>query len=191
MEALLISTGVVALAEIGDKTQLLALILAARFNKPYPIIAGIACATVVNHALAGVLGMWISATVSAEILRWLLGLSFLGVALWTLVPDKIDDDSPVMAGKWGVFGTTLLAFFLAEMGDKTQIATVTLSAHYAAPLLAVAGTTFGMLLADVPAVLVGNRFAARMPMKLIRMVAAGLFAAMGLIALLQLDKAFD
>lgn len=190
MEALLVSTGVVALAEIGDKTQLLALLLAVRFKKPVPIIAGITCATVINHALAGALGMWITTTVSADLLRWLLGLSFLAIAAWTLVPDTIDQNDAITQNKFGVFGATAIAFFLAEMGDKTQIATVTLSAHYAAPLLAVAGTTLGMLIADVPAVLAGNQFAARIPLKPVRIVAAGIFAVMGLAALLQLDKLF-
>lgn len=190
MEALLVSTGVVALAEIGDKTQLLALLLAARFQRPLPIIAGITCATLVNHGLAGALGMWITTAVSPQMLRWVLGLSFLAIAAWTLVPDKIDEGEAAAQSRYGVFGTTLVAFFLAEMGDKTQIATVTLAAHYAAPLLAVAGTTLGMLIADVPAVFAGHQFATRMPMKLIRLIAAGIFAAMGLIALLQIDKWF-
>lgn len=190
MEALLVSTGVVALAEIGDKTQLLALLLAARFKSPVAIIAGITCATILNHALAGALGMWITATVGADMLRWLLGLSFLAVALWTLVPDTLDTQETTALGRLGVFGATLIAFFLAEMGDKTQIATVTLTAHYAAPLLAVAGTTLGMLLADVPAVLLGHKFAARMPVKLIRLIAAGLFATLGLMTLLQVDRLF-
>jgi len=191
MEALLVSTGVVALAEIGDKTQLLALLLAARFKRPMPIIAGITCATLVNHGLAGALGMWITTAVSPQMLRWVLGLSFLAIAAWTLIPDKVDEGEAAAHNQYGVFGTTLVAFFLAEMGDKTQIATVTLAAHYAAPLLAVAGTTLGMLIADVPAVLAGHQFAARMPMKLIRLIAAGIFAAMGLIALLHIDKWFS
>jgi Ca2+/H+ antiporter, TMEM165/GDT1 family len=190
MEALLVSTGVVAIAEIGDKTQLLAFLLAARFKKPLSIMAGIFCATVVNHALAGALGLWITTVTSPEVLRWLLGLSFIGMALWTLIPDQLDEHNAISAGSWGVFGVTLVAFFLAEMGDKTQLATVALSAHYAAPLMAVAGTTLGMLLADVPAVLVGKHFAARLPMKLVRAVAAALFAAMGLAALLKIDKLF-
>jgi len=190
MEALFVSTGVVAVAEIGDKTQLLALILAARFKQPLLIIAGIFCATVVNHALAGALGMWIATVMSPDVLRWLLGLSFIGMALWTLIPDQLDENNAVSAGSLGVFGATLVTFFLAEMGDKTQLATVALSAHYAAPLLAVVGTTLGMLLADVPAVLVGNHFAARLPMKLVRVFAASLFALMGLLALLKIDRLF-
>src|SRR5512141_1160941 len=157
MEALFISTGVVALAEIGDKTQLLAFILAARFKKPVPIILGILCATIVNHGLAGALGAWITSTVSPEVLRWTLGASFLGMAAWTLIPDKIEEEETQVARKLGVFGATLITFFLAEMGDKTQIATVAMAAHYSTPVLVVIGTTLGMLLADVPAVFIGKR----------------------------------
>ena len=184
MEALFISTGVVALAEIGDKTQLLAFILAARFKKPFPIIAGILCATVINHALAGALGAWITATVSPEILRWVLGLSFIGMAVWTMIPDKIEDEETHVARKFGVFGATLITFFLAEMGDKTQIATVALAAHYAAPFLVVIGTTLGMLLADVPAVFVGDKLASKIPMKLVHSIAAGIFLILGAATLL-------
>ncbi len=184
MEALLISTGVVALAEIGDKTQLLAFILAARFKKPLPIIAGILCATIVNHGLAGAFGAWITATVSPEILRWVLGLSFIGMAIWTLIPDKIEDEETQVAQKLGVFGATLVTFFLAEMGDKTQIATVAMAAHYATPLLVVVGTTMGMLLADVPAVFAGDRLASKIPMKLVHSAAAGIFALLGVATLL-------
>lgn len=150
MESLLVSTGVVALAEIGDKTQLLAFILAARFKKPLPIILGILVATVVNHGLAGTLTAWITSAVTPEILRWVLGASFIGMAVWTLIPDKIEDEETQTAQRFGVFGATLITFFLAEMGDKTQIATVAMAAHYANPLLVVIGTTLGMLIADVP-----------------------------------------
>ena len=184
IESLLISTGVVALAEIGDKTQLLAFILAARFRKPLPIIAGILCATVVNHGLAGALGAWITSVVQPGLLRWVLGASFIGMAIWTLIPDKIEDEETQVANKLGVFGATLVTFFLAEMGDKTQIATVALAAHYAAPLMVVIGTTLGMLIADVPAVFVGNRFAAKIPMKLVHSIAAAIFAVMGVLTLL-------
>ena len=184
MEAFLISTGVVALAEIGDKTQLLAFILAARFRKPLPIVAGILCATVVNHGLAGALGAWITSAVSPEVLRWVLGLSFIGMAVWTMIPDEIEEDEAKAAQRLGVFGATLLTFFLAEMGDKTQIATVAMAAHYANPLLVVVGTTLGMLIADVPAVLVGERLAAKIPMKLVHSIAAAIFALLGLAALL-------
>jgi Ca2+/H+ antiporter, TMEM165/GDT1 family len=183
MEALFISTGVVALAEIGDKTQLLAFILAARFKKPLPIIAGILCATLINHGLAGALGAWITSVVSPENMRWALGLSFIGMAIWTLIPDKIEEETQV-AKHLGVFGATFITFFLAEMGDKTQIATVALAAHYAAPLLVIAGTTLGMLIADVPAVFVGNKFAAKIPMKLVHSIAAGVFAVLGVATLL-------
>lgn len=190
MESLLVSTGVVALAEIGDKTQLLAFILAARFKKPVPIILGILAATIVNHGLAGALGAWITATVSPEILRWVLGLSFIGMAVWTMIPDKIEEEETQVAKKFGVFGATLITFFLAEMGDKTQIATVAMAAHYAAPLLVVIGTTLGMLIADVPAVFLGDRFAARIRMRLVHTIAAGIFTVMGLLVLLRLDTAF-
>jgi putative Ca2+/H+ antiporter (TMEM165/GDT1 family) len=183
MESLLVSTGVVALAEIGDKTQLLAFLLAARFKKPVPIILGILVATLLNHGLAGALGAWITATISPEILRWALGLSFIGMAIWTLTPDKIEDEEAQIAGKLGVFGATLITFFLAEMGDKTQVATVALAAHYAAPLLVVIGTTLGMLIADVPAVFVGDRLAAKIPMKLVHSIAAAVFALLGVATL--------
>lgn len=184
MESLLVSTGVVALAEIGDKTQLLAFLLAARFKKPLPIILGILLATLVNHGLAGALGAWITTNVSPEVLRWVLGLSFIGMAVWTLIPDKIEEEESLMAQKLGVFGATLVTFFLAEMGDKTQIATVALAAHYAAPLLVVAGTTLGMLIADVPAVFAGEKLAAKIPMKLVHSIAAGVFAVLGVMTLM-------
>jgi len=184
VEALFISTGIVALAEIGDKTQLLAFLLAARFKKPLPIIAGILCATVVNHGLAGALGAWITASLSPEILRWVLGASFIGMAVWTLIPDKIEDDEGDIAGRWGVFGATLITFFLAEMGDKTQIATVAMAAHFPDPVLVVIGTTLGMLIADVPAVFIGDRLSARIPMRLVHGIAAALFAVLGAATLL-------
>ena len=191
MEALLISTGVVALAEIGDKTQLLAFILAARFKKPVPIIAGILVATLVNHGLAGALGAWITSVVSPEMMRWALGLSFIGMAVWTLIPDRIEEEETLVARQLGVFGATLVTFFLAEMGDKTQIATIALAAHYGAPVVVVAGTTLGMLIADVPAVFVGNRFAAKIPMKLVHGIAAAIFAVMGVLTLLKVEKLFQ
>ena len=191
MEALFISTGVVALAEIGDKTQLLAFILAARFKKPVPIIAGILCATLVNHGLAGALGAWITSVVSPEVMRWVLGLSFIAMAAWTLIPDQIEEEETQVAKQLGVFGAPLITFFLAEMGDKTQIATVALAAHYGAPVLVVIGTTLGMLVADVPAVFVGNRFAARIPMKLVHSIAAGIFALMGVLTLFKVEKLFQ
>ncbi|NLY64307.1 MAG: TMEM165/GDT1 family protein [Alcaligenaceae bacterium] len=184
MEALLVSTGVVALAEIGDKTQLLAFILAARFKKPVPIILGILAATIVNHGLAGALGAWIATAVSPDILRWVLGLSFIAMAIWTMIPDKIEEEETQIAKKWGVFGATLITFFLAEMGDKTQIATVAMTVHYAAPILVVIGTTLGMLVADVPAVFIGDKLANRIPMKLVHTIAACIFAALGVATLL-------
>jgi putative Ca2+/H+ antiporter (TMEM165/GDT1 family) len=188
MESLLVSTGVVALAEIGDKTQLLAFILAARFKKPVPIILGILTATLINHGLAGALGAWISSVVSPHIMRWALGLSFLAMAAWTLIPDKIEDEETQVAQRLGIFGATFVTFFLAEMGDKTQLATVALAAHYAAPIMVIAGTTLGMLIADVPAVFIGNKFAAKIPMKIVHGIAAAIFAAMGMATLLRADK---
>lgn len=184
------STGVVALAEIGDKTQLLAFLLAARFKKPLPIILGILVATVINHGLAGALGAWITAMLSPEVLRWVLGASFLGMAAWTLIPDKIEDEEAQVAQRFGVFGATLITFFLAEMGDKTQVATVALAAHYAEPLMVVVGTTLGMLIADVPAVFVGDKLATRIPMKLVHGVAAALFAVLGVATLMGAGARF-
>ncbi len=182
MEAFLISTGIVALAEIGDKTQLLAFVLAARFRKPVPIIAGILFATLANHALAGALGSWITTLLAPETLRWILGLSFIGMAIWTLIPDTFDEDEAKLA-RFGVFGTTLIAFFLAEMGDKTQVATVALAAQYQAFYAVVAGTTLGMLIANVPAVLLGGRIARRTPVRLVHLIAAVLFALLGIATL--------
>jgi putative Ca2+/H+ antiporter (TMEM165/GDT1 family) len=190
MESLFVSTGVVALAEIGDKTQLLAFLLATRFKKPLPIIAGILVATLLNHSMAGALGAWITATLSPEVLRWILGLSFIGMAIWTLIPDKIEEEEMQVAKRFGVFGATLVTFFLAEMGDKTQIATVAMAAHYPDPVLVVIGTTLGMLIADVPAVFIGDRFAAKIPMKLVHGIAAAMFAAMGLATLLGAGASF-
>lgn len=190
MDSLLVSTGVVALAEIGDKTQLLAFILAARFKKPLPIIAGILAATIVNHGLAGALGAWITATLTPEVLRWVLGASFIGMAIWTMIPDKIEEEETQIAQRLGVFGATLVTFFLAEMGDKTQIATVAMAAHYAAPVMVVIGTTLGMLIADVPAVFAGDKLANKIPMKLVHTIAAGIFAVLGLATLLGAGARF-
>lgn len=184
MNSLFVSTGVVALAEIGDKTQLLAFILAARFKKPVPIIAGIFLATIVNHGLAGALGAWITAAASPELLRWVLGASFLAMAVWTMIPDKIEEEETSAAKRFGVFGATLITFFFAEMGDKTQLATVAMAAHYPSPLLVVIGTTLGMLVADVPAVFAGEKLATRIPMKLVHSVAAAIFAMLGAATLL-------
>ena len=190
MESLLVSTGVVALAEIGDKTQLLAFILAARFKKPLPIVLGILVATIVNHGLAGALGAWITEMLSPSVLRWVLGASFIGMAIWTLIPDKIEEEETQVAKRFGVFGATLLTFFLAEMGDKTQIATVAMAAHYATPLLVVVGTTLGMLIADVPAVFAGDKLANRIPMRLVHTIAAAIFGVLGVATLLGAGKGF-
>ena len=179
MTAFLLATALVALAEMGDKTQLLAFLLAARFRKPMPIIAGILVATVVNHAGAGAIGVWLTSLIGADTMRWLLGLSFLAMAGWILIPDKIDEDEQQQGSRFGVFGTTVIAFFLAEMGDKTQIATVALSARYAGEFVwVIAGTTLGMMLANVPAVYLGNHFAQKLPVRWIHAVAALIFAAM-------------
>ena len=183
MEALVVSIGVVALAEIGDKTQLLALILASRFQQPVPIILGIFIATLINHGLAGAVGMWITLLVDPSVLRWILGLSFIGMAIWTLIPDEIEENETHLGHSLGVFGATFITFFLAEMGDKTQIATVALTAHYSAPLLVIAGTTLGMLLADVPAVYIGNKFATKIPMKVVHYIAAFIFLLMGVFSI--------
>ena len=190
IDALLVSTGVVALAEIGDKTQLLAFILAARFKKPIPIILGILAATIINHGLAGALGAWITSLVRPGIMRWVLGASFIGMAIWTLIPDKIEDEETQVAKHLGVFGATFITFFLAEMGDKTQIATIALAASYGTPWLVVIGTTLGMLIADVPAVFIADKFADKIPMKLVHSIAAAIFAALGVLTLLQVDKLF-
>lgn len=184
MEAILVSTGVVALAEIGDKTQLLAFMLAARFKKPVPIILGIIVATLVNHGLAGALGAWITHAVNPDVLRWVLGGAFLAMAAWIMVPDKLDDEESAFAKRFGVFGATLITFFLAEMGDKTQIATIALAAHYGSALLVVAGTTLGMLIADVPAVFIGDKLANKIPMRLVHSIAALVFAILGVATLL-------
>lgn len=183
MEAFFISTGIVALAEIGDKTQLLAFILAAKFRKPLPIVVGILVATLANHAIAGALGSWITTVLGPQTLRWVLGISFIAMALWTLIPDKFEEGDAKLA-RFGVFGTTLVAFFLAEMGDKTQLATVALAAQYHALFSVVAGTTLGMMIANVPAVLLGDRIAQRMPVRLVHGIAAAIFALLGLATLL-------
>lgn len=189
MEAFLVSTGIVALAEIGDKTQLLAFILAAKFRKPLPIVLGILVATVANHAMAGALGAWITSLVGPETLRWVLGVSFIAMAIWTLIPDKFDEEDAKLA-RFGVFGTTLIAFFLAEMGDKTQVATVALAAQYQAFFAVVAGTTFGMMIANVPAVFLGDRIANRMPVRLVHSVAAAIFALLGIATLFGAGERF-
>ena len=183
MEAFLISTGIVALAEIGDKTQLLSFILAAKFRKPWPICFGILVATLFNHALAGALGAWITSVLGPETLRWILGISFIAMAAWMLIPDKFDENDAKFA-KAGVFVTTLIAFFLAEMGDKTQIATIALAAQYQAVVPVVLGTTLGMMIANVPAVILGDRIADRMPVTMVHRVAAAIFLILGIATLL-------
>ena len=190
MESLLVSTGVVALAEIGDKTQLLAFLLAARFKKPLPIICGILAATVINHGLAGAVGAWITSTISPEVLRWVLGASFIGMAIWTMIPDKIEEEETLVAQRFGIFGATFITFFLAEMGDKTQIATVAMAAHYTAPLMVVIGTTLGMLIADVPAVFAGDKLANKIPMKLVHSIASAVFALLGVATLMGVGAKF-
>jgi len=183
MEAFLFSTGIVALAEIGDKTQLLAFLLAAKFRRPLPIVAGILVATLANHALAAAVGAWISSVLGPNAMRWILGVSFIAMAAWTLVPDKIDDEEAKL-GHYGVFLATLLAFFMAEMGDKTQVATVALAARFDAIVSVVAGTTLGMMLANVPAVYLGERIAGKVPLKLVHGIAAAIFALLGVATLL-------
>lgn len=186
MQTLLISTGIVALAEIGDKTQLLAFVLATRFKKPLPIILGISCATVVNHVLAGAAGAWITRFINADALRWILGLSFIAMAIWTMIPDKIEEGASEWGKKLGVFGVTLITFFLAEMGDKTQLATVALAAKSGLPEQVVIGTTLGMLIADVPTVLLGKQLGQRISMKLVHAIAALIFLLLGLATLFDL-----
>lgn len=185
LTTIFISTGVVALAEMGDKTQLLAFLLAARFKKPVPIILGILLATIVNHGFAGALGAWITTLLSPNALGWILGISFIAMAIWTLKPDEIEEDEAKIAGRFGVFGATTITFFLAEMGDKTQIATVALAANYSSVLLVVIGTTLGMMIADVPAVFIGTKFAQKVSMKLVHGIAAAVFAILGIITLLN------
>ncbi|HKE39706.1 MAG TPA: TMEM165/GDT1 family protein [Casimicrobiaceae bacterium] len=182
MEALLVSIVVVALSEVGDKTQLLALVLAARLRKPVPIVLGILVATLFNHTLAGLVGAWVREVVPGAYLRWLVSASFFAVALWALKPDRLDAE-PVAQSRWGAFAVTVVAFFLAEIGDKTQIATVVLAAQFGNLVAVVAGTTLGMLIADVPVVWLGNAAAMRIPMRMIRYIAAGLFAILGLVAM--------
>ena len=185
MQAFFVSTGLVALAEMGDKTQLLSLLLAAKFRRPWPIVLGILVATLANHALAGALGAWITAHVGHDVLRWILGGSFLAMAAWMLVPDKLDeDDSPAGITRLGVFATTVVAFFLAEMGDKTQVATVMLAARFDAWAAVVAGTTLGMMLANAPVVWFGDRLVRKVPIRLVHLVSAAIFAVLGVAALL-------
>ena len=183
MESFLVSTGIVALAEMGDKTQLLSLVLAARFKKPWPIVLGILVATLANHGLAGALGAWVTGLLGPDVLRWVLGVSFIAMAVWMLIPDRLDDDGAAGAPRFGVFGTTVLAFFLAEMGDKTQIATVMLAAQYQAWAPVVLGTTLGMMLANAPVVWFGERITRAVPIRVVHVVSALVFAVLGVVAL--------
>jgi putative Ca2+/H+ antiporter (TMEM165/GDT1 family) len=187
VEAFLVSTGIVALGEMGDKTQLLALMLAARFRKPWPIVAGILVATLANHALAGWVGEWVSRALGPDLLRWIIGGSFLAMAVWMLIPDKADDVEGGQA-RWGVFGTTVVAFFLAEMGDKTQIATVALAARYGDLVPVVAGSTLGLMLANVPAVFLGDKVATWVPMRVVHVVSAVIFALLGVLTLFNVGQ---
>lgn len=180
MEAFFVSSGIVTLAEIGDKTQLLALLLAARFRRPWPIIWGILVATVVNHAMAGAVGQLVADYLNDTWQHSILAVSFLAVAAWTLIPDKLDEDEAPPVGRYGAFIATVIAFFLAEMGDKTQIATVVLAAQFDAYVWVVLGTTVGMLLANVPVVILGNVAAERLPLALIRRITAFAFLMLGL-----------
>jgi len=184
LEALLVSTGVVALAEIGDKTQLLALILATKFRRPWPIVLGILVATVANHAFASAVGAWLVKHVGATTMHWILGVSFIAMAIWTLIPDSAPDESATTP-RHGVFFTTLIAFFLVEMGDKTQIATVALAAQFQSIVLVVIGTTLGMMLANVPVVFAGEALIRRVPLKVVRIVTALSFVALGAYVLLS------
>jgi Ca2+/H+ antiporter, TMEM165/GDT1 family len=186
MEAFLVSTLVVAVGEIGDKTQLLALLLASRLRAPVAILLGMLCATLANHGLAGLVGVGLSRWLGPELLRWIIGLSFLGLAGWALIPDKPDaDDAVTPRGRLGAFGVTLVCFFLAEIGDKTQLATVALAAQFDRLVPVVAGTTLGMMIADVPAVLLGSFAAQHIPFKLVRLVAASLFGVLGVLAIVS------
>jgi putative Ca2+/H+ antiporter (TMEM165/GDT1 family) len=192
VNSFLVSAAVVAVAEIGDKTQLLALVLAAKFRKPIPIILGILVATLTNHAAAAAIGTWLSRVIGPDVMRWLLGISFIAMGIWTLVPDKpdLDDEKPSTKDGWGVFGTTVAAFFLLEMGDKTQIATVALAAKYSNLALVTAGTTFGMMLANVPAVLLGDVAAKKLPLAFVRAVAGVIFVVLGMVALFGVVPGF-
>ncbi len=190
LEAFLVSTGIVALGEMGDKTQLLAMVLAATFRRPLPILLGIFVATVLNHAAAGLLGGWVAQALGPDVLRWVVGLSFIAMAGWMLIPDKLDDDEAQRGRRFGVFGTTVIAFFLAEMGDKTQIATVALAARYTEVVQVVLGTTLGMMLANAPAVFLGDRIAKRVSMPLVHGIAAAIFAVLGVLTLLNVGQVF-
>ena len=187
MYEFLISTSIVTLAEMGDKTQLLALLLAAQFRKPLPILLAILFATIINHGLSAVLGQWLTTVLNPEVLLWILALGFIGMAIWMLIPDELGDESDNIR-KWqklGVFGATFILFFLAEIGDKTQIATVALAARYDSILWVTIGTTLGMMIANAPAVFIGNKLAERLPIALIHKIGAAIFLMVGITTLLQ------
>ena len=186
MESLLTSTAVVTLAEIGDKTQLLAIVLAARFVQPFPIVGGILVATLANHFLAALVGAQAAAFLQGDIFRYAIALSFIAMAAWALIPDKLDEDEPLKApARMGAFLTATVAFFIVEMGDKTQLATVALGAKFQSPLLVTLGTTLGMMLANVPAVFLGHEILKRVSLTLVRRIAAGLFLVIGLWVIVQ------
>ncbi|ENW65906.1 TMEM165/GDT1 family protein [Acinetobacter baumannii] len=187
MQEFLISTSIVALAEMGDKTQLLALLLSARFRKPIPILIAILLATLINHGISAVLGQWITTVLSTEILVWVLAVGFIGMAFWMLIPDELDDETASI-NKWqkfGVFGATFILFFLAEIGDKTQIATVALAARYDSIFWVMLGTTLGMMIANAPAVFIGNKLAERLSIALIHKIGAAIFFIVGVSTLVQ------
>ncbi|GAC1527506.1 MAG: TMEM165/GDT1 family protein [Ramlibacter sp.] len=190
MEAFLVSLGVVALGEMGDKTQLLAFLLAAKFKRPMPIILGILAATLLNHTAAGALGSWLAAQLGPTVLRWVIGLGFIAMAGWMLIPDEVNEDAAQTRHRFGVFGTTVLTFFLAEMGDKTQIATVALAARYDSLAAVVAGTTMGMMVADVPAVFLGDKIARKVSLRLLHAISAAIFAVLGLLTLFNVGRLF-
>jgi putative Ca2+/H+ antiporter (TMEM165/GDT1 family) len=190
MEAFLVSTGIVALSEMGDKTQLLALILAARLKKPLQISLGILAATLVNHACAAAVGQWITTHLGLDTMRWILGISFIAMAGWMLIPDKIDDDEGIKTQRFGAFLTTLITFFFVEIGDKTQFATVALAAQYNNLVAVVAGTTTGMLLADIPVVYFGDRLTRIIPIKWVHASCAAIFAGLGVAALFNAGHLF-
>ncbi|MBK8323099.1 MAG: TMEM165/GDT1 family protein [Betaproteobacteria bacterium] len=179
MEAFLVSTGIVALAEIGDKTQLLTLVLAARYKKPWPIVAGIFVATLVNHGIAGAVGAWLTKAIGPDVMRWILGASFIAMAAWMLVPDKLDEDDSASRQRGGIFLTTAILFFIVEIGDKTQIATVALAARFDSLAAVVMGTTIGMILANAPVAFFGDALAKKMPVRIVHVVTAVIFAALG------------
>jgi Ca2+/H+ antiporter, TMEM165/GDT1 family len=187
VEPLLVSTGVVALGKMGDKTQLLALLLAAKFKRPVLIMLGILTATVVNHAFAAAAGAWIAAEAGPVVMRWVIGMNFIAMAGWILIPDKIELQAASTGTRFGVFGTTIVAFFLAEMGDKTQIATAALAARFDALTAVGVGTTLGMILANVPAVLLGDAVAHRVPLHMVRAVAAAIFALLRVLTLFNVQ----